>query len=85
MQLTLPIDSADILLRDLLSRFSPGDEVVFTQNQPQVAKLVSEPTAAKAPRVPRLGNGILKIVEDDDEHLANFMEYMQAFEHDSVA
>ena len=76
MQLTLPVESGDIMLRDLLNRLSPGDEVIFTQNQRQVAKLISEAEPVKQWRVPGLGKCILKIVEDDDEHLKDFEEYM---------
>lgn len=76
MQLTLSIDGADILLRDLLNRLSPGDEVILTRNQQQVAKLISQPEPPKAWRVPGLGKGVLKIIEDDEEHLEAFKEYM---------
>jgi antitoxin (DNA-binding transcriptional repressor) of toxin-antitoxin stability system len=54
---------------------APGEEVVITENQQPVAKLVSEPTKKRQPR--KAGNciGMIRIVADDDEHLKDFEEY----------
>ena len=79
MQLTMPLEGADPIIRDLLLRLHPGDDLVFTRNSTPVAKLVSE--EAELPpsqqlRVPGLGKGFITIVQDDDEHLEHFAEYM---------
>ena len=55
---------------------APGDEIIITENQKQVAKLTSEPAKKRSPR--KAGNciGMIEIVADDDQHLEDFKEYM---------
>jgi prevent-host-death family protein len=75
---SVTIQEAQAKLPDLIRRLLPGDEVVITENDQPVAKLVSE-TAKPTPglRPPQgLGNGCLTIVCDDEEHLQDFADYM---------
>ncbi len=78
MSATITIDEAQANLKELIHRLSPGEEVVITENQRPVAKLVSEPprpmTGLRPP--PGLGKGLITIISDDDEHLKDFEEYM---------
>ena len=72
------IQEAQAKLPDLIHKLMPGDEVVITENNLPVAKLVSEQPKAK-PGLrppPGLGKGCITIVSDDDEHLKDFEEYM---------
>jgi prevent-host-death family protein len=72
------IQEAQAKLPDLIHKLTPGDEVVITENNQPVAKLVSEapkPTAGLRPP-PGLGKGFITIVSDDEEHLKAFAEYM---------
>jgi len=72
------IQEAQARLRDLIHKLTPGEEVVITENDQPVARLVSElpkPKPALRPP-PGLGKGIITIVSDDDEHLKDFAEYM---------
>jgi prevent-host-death family protein len=72
---TVTIEDAQARLKELIDHLAPGEEVVITQDDRAVAKLVS----ARPPRKPRQpGNckGMLTIVSDDDEHLKDFAEYM---------
>ena len=72
------IQEAQAKLPDLIHKLVPGDEVVITENNQPVAKLVSEPPKQK-PGLrppPGLGNGCITIISDDDEHLKDFAEYM---------
>jgi prevent-host-death family protein len=72
------IEEAQAKLPDLIHNLTPGEEVVITENNQPVAKLVSEATKDK-PGLrppPGLGKGIITIVSDDDEHLKDFAEYM---------
>jgi prevent-host-death family protein len=75
---TVTIQEAQAKLADLIHNLSPGDEVVITENNRPVAKLVSEvpkpKTGLRPP--PGLGKGFITIVSDDDEHLKDFEEYM---------
>jgi len=74
---TVTIDEAQAKLKELIHQMTPGEELIITENQQTVAKLVSQPS--KRPRLrpaPGLGKGMMTIVSDDDEHLKDFAEYM---------
>jgi prevent-host-death family protein len=78
MSATITIDEAQANLRELIHQLAPGQEVVITENQQPVAKLVSELTKPR-PGLrppPGLGKGYITIVSDNDEHLKDFEEYM---------
>jgi prevent-host-death family protein len=69
------LEQAQAHLKELIERLAPGDEVVITQHDEPVAKLVrSRPR--RQPRQPGNCKGLLTIVGDDDEHLKDFEEYM---------
>ena len=65
-------------LKELIHQMTPGDEIILTENQQRVAKLVSElPKAKPGLRPPPgLGKGMISILSEDDEHLKDFAEYM---------
>jgi prevent-host-death family protein len=75
---SVTLQEAQAKLADLIHNLSPGAEVVITENNLPVAKLVGEqpksPSRLRPP--PGLGKGLITIVADDDEHLADFKEYM---------
>lgn len=74
---TVTIEEAQANLKELIHRMTPGDELVITENEQVIAKLVSEPASKKRlRRGPGLGKGMLTIVSDDDNHLKDFAEYM---------
>ena len=73
---TVTIQEAQAKLPDLIHKLLPGSEVVITENNLPVAKLVSEkPPVLQRPQ-PGLCKGIITIVAEDDEHLKDFAEYM---------
>jgi prevent-host-death family protein len=75
---TVTIQEAQAKLPDLIHKLTPGDEVVITENNQPVAKLVSElpkPKPGLGP-APGLGKGCITIVSDDEEHLKDFAECM---------
>jgi len=78
MATTVTMEEAQAKLKELIHRLVPGEELIITENEQTVAKLVSEP--AKPPSGARLGPGLCKgmitIISDDDEHLKDFEEYM---------
>ena len=68
---TITIEEAQAQLKELIHRLAPGEEVIITEDQQPVAKLVSEPPRPK-PGLrppPGLGKGFITIIADDDEHL----------------
>jgi prevent-host-death family protein len=75
---TVSIQEAQAKLPDLIRNLTPGEELVITDNNHPVAKLVSElPKSKPGLRPPPgLGKGFITIVSDDDEHLNEFKEYM---------
>jgi antitoxin (DNA-binding transcriptional repressor) of toxin-antitoxin stability system len=78
MSPTITIDEAQVKLKDLIHQLAPGEELVITENQQPVAKLVGEApnpkTGLRPP--PGLGKGFITVISDDDEHLKDFEEYM---------
>jgi len=72
------LEQAQAQLPDLIHKLAPGEEIVITENNQPVAKLVSEPLKAKSGLrpPPGLGKGCITILSDDDEHLKDFAEYM---------
>ena len=76
MPTTITVEEAQANLKSLIHQLAPGEEVVITENQQPVAKLVSEPAKKRQPR--KAGNciGMIRIVADDDEHLKEFEEYL---------
>lgn len=69
------IQQAQANLVDLIHRLAPGDEVMITENDRPVAKLVASSIDKPRP-VPGRCRGMLTILADDDAHLEHFKEYM---------
>ena len=69
------LGEAKARLGELIEHLAPGDEVVITEGDRPLARLL--PAAANKPQ-PQFGSckGMLTIVSDDDEHLEDFKEYM---------
>ena len=72
---TVTIQEAQAKLPELIHKLTPGDEVVITENNQPVAKLVAPPAEKPRP-LPGRGKGMLTILAEDDEHLEHFKEYM---------
>jgi antitoxin (DNA-binding transcriptional repressor) of toxin-antitoxin stability system len=80
MSTTITVDKAQARLKELIHQLVPGEEVILTENQQPVAKLVSEP--AKPPLKQRPGPGLCKgmitsIAPDFDGPLEDMKEYME--------
>lgn len=73
----ISIDEAQGHLKDLIAGLAPGAELVITDDDKPVAKLVSEQKKLAEFRKPGLGKGMISIVSDDDAHLDDFAEYMR--------
>jgi prevent-host-death family protein len=76
MSATITVQEAQANLKELIDHLSPGEEVVITENQQPVAKLV----AARAPQERRLGTlkgTVLHMASDFDAPLEDFKEYME--------
>lgn len=73
---TLSIQEAQAALPDLIHRLTLGEEVILTENDQPVAKLVATPLAGPRP-VPKLGTqrGSVSSMEHFDDPLEEFEEY----------
>ena len=77
MSATINIEEAQAKLKELIHRLAPGEEVIITENQQPVAKLVNQPPTAQSGLrpPPGLGKGCITIISNDDEHLTDFRDY----------
>lgn len=73
MLTTVAIEEAQAKLKDIIAKLGPKDEVVITEHNRPIARLV--PTAKPQPQFGSC-QGMLTIVEEDDEHLKDFKDYM---------
>lgn len=80
MSTTIPIDEAQAKLKELIHQLVPGEEVIITENEHPVAKLVSEqpkPLLTNRPG-PGLCKGMITYIAPDfDEPLEDMKEYME--------
>jgi antitoxin (DNA-binding transcriptional repressor) of toxin-antitoxin stability system len=71
------LEEAQAHLKELIGKLAPGEEMVITDNDHPVAKLVGQSSPESRLRPPPgLGKGMITIVSDDDDHLKDFAEYM---------
>jgi len=76
---TVSIEEAQAKLSELIHRLTPEEEVVITENDQPVARLV--PPKGEPPRPPRrlgtLRGTVLYMAPDFDAPLEDFKEYME--------
>lgn len=75
MSNSIPIEQAATHLVELVGNLKPGDEIVLTEHNQPVARIL----ASRAKPVRRKAGsckGMLIVHHEDDEHLKNFGEYM---------
>jgi prevent-host-death family protein len=78
MSATITVEEAQAKLKDLIDKLAPGEEVVITQNEQPVAKLVGTPLPPRRPRRPGTLRGtVLYMAPDFDAPLEDFKEYME--------
>ncbi len=80
MSTTITLEEAAGKLAELIHQLSPGDEVIITENEQPVAKLVGE--TPPPPRPPRPGPGVCRgmiayMAPDFDAPLEDMKEYME--------
>jgi antitoxin (DNA-binding transcriptional repressor) of toxin-antitoxin stability system len=73
---TITVEQAQAHLKELIGRLAPGEELVITEDQRPVAKIVGQGVPARKPRRRGSAKGKLVMLEEDDEHLKDFEEYM---------
>jgi prevent-host-death family protein len=69
------IAEAQARLPELIEQLATGEELVITENARPVAKLVKPASETREPVFGR-GRGKVIVVSEDEEHLADFEDYM---------
>ena len=73
MTKTVELNVAKVTLAELIASLAPGDELVVTENDKPVARLL--PAISGTP-VFGSCKGMLNIISEDNDHLEDFKEYM---------
>jgi antitoxin (DNA-binding transcriptional repressor) of toxin-antitoxin stability system len=76
MSATISVEEAQAHLKELIGKLAPGEELVITDNQRPVARLVAEHAPERKPRVPGRCKGMITLLVEDEEHLKDFEGYM---------
>ena len=77
MSATITVEEAQAKLKELIHQLAPGEELVITENQQPVAKLISQ-LAKPARPGPGFGKGsIVYMAPDFDAPLEEMKEYME--------
>ena len=75
---SLTVQEAQAKLSELIQSLKPGDEIVITENDQPVARLVSTEQRQQAPRRPGTLRGTVQYMAPDfDAPLEDFKEYME--------
>ncbi|WAS06092.1 type II toxin-antitoxin system prevent-host-death family antitoxin [Gloeomargaritales cyanobacterium VI4D9] len=74
---TVTIQEAQAQLPDLIHQLNPGEELVITENNQPVARLVPTASTAEDRKVPKFGTlkGTVLSMEHFDDPLEEFEEY----------
>jgi antitoxin (DNA-binding transcriptional repressor) of toxin-antitoxin stability system len=76
---TIPLQDAQAQLPDLIHNLKPGEELIITENDRPLAKLVAQGLSSAQRPGPGLCKDMITIVAEDDEHLQDFAEYMAEY------
>lgn len=76
MLTSITIEEAQASLKDLIHKLNPGQELIITENEQPIAKLISEPQKSQQRLGPGLCKGMITIIAEDQDHLKDFEEYM---------
>lgn len=74
--IAITLQEAQSRLADVIHTLTPGAELLITENNQPMAMLVGQALPTRQARSPGSAKGRLAIHAEDDEHLADFKEYM---------
>ena len=73
---TVSMEEAQARLPELIRGLAAGEELVITEGDRPVAKLVVQTGGRTRPRQPGSAKGVLIVHREDDAYLEDFREYM---------
>ena len=78
MLATITVEEAQVHLKALIRQVAAGQDIIITENQQPVARLVGEPAQRQSGLrpPPGLGKGMITIRSEDEDHLKDFAEYL---------
>lgn len=74
---SIPIDIAQSKLGELIHQMTPGEELIITEGNLPIARLVSTARHRKERKLGTLAGTVLYMSEDFDGPLDDFREYME--------
>ena len=80
MSAIINVEEAQLKLKELIHELAPGEEIVITENEQPIAKLLSERPglSIKNRPGPGLGKGMITFIAPDfDAPLEDMKEYME--------
>jgi prevent-host-death family protein len=75
MSSTITVEEAQARLKELIDRLAPGDEILITDNQQPVAKLVAARPAER--KLGTMRGTVRYMAPDFDSPLDDFKEHME--------
>ena len=75
---SVPVEEAQSRLAEIIAGLHPGDELLITRQGNIVARLIASSDPPCAARQPGSAIGQLTIIAEDDDHLADFGEYLSS-------
>lgn len=71
----ISLEEAQANLPDIVHRLAAGEEVVITEQDQTVARLIGGSNGERRARRPGSAKGQLTVLVEDDEHLQDFRDY----------
>ena len=74
---SVTLEEAQARLPELIEALIPGEELMIMKDGHMIARLTRQRPPSQEPRKPGSARGKLIILQEDDEHLEDFKEYME--------
>lgn len=74
---TVTLEEAQTTLADLIHKLQPDEEVVITENDQPIARLMATPSSKPVRKLGTLQGTVLYMAPDFDAPLEDFKEYME--------
>ena len=72
---TVSLEEVDRHFGDVIAKMPPGEGILITQDGEPIAELIRLPSGKQQPVAGRC-KGMLTILNEDDDHLADWKDYL---------